>query len=121
MIFLRVGVIYVLLSVLIGAMGAHAFAATLKLFETEAIFLTARDYLAYHGLALVAAGFAEARIKDLKIERALILLAIGAAFFSGSLFIYALSNWKTITHLAPIGGGLMIVGWTIMLFRAWRR
>ena len=121
MIFLRIGVSYVLLAVALGALGTHAFAAELKLYDTQTIFQTARDYLAYHGLALVAAGFADSRVKDLKIERALMLLAIGAAFFSGALFIFALSNWKLITHLAPLGGGMMIVGWLMMLFRVWRR
>ncbi len=121
MIFLRIGVIYVLLAVALGAMGAHALVATLQQFDTAVIFTTARDYLAYHGLALVAAGFADSRVKDLKIEKALLLLAIGAAFFSGALFAFALSGWKPITHLAPLGGGLMIVGWIMMLFRVWKR
>jgi uncharacterized membrane protein YgdD (TMEM256/DUF423 family) len=121
MIFLRIGVLYVLLAVIIGALGAHAFSAQLKIFDSSVIFQTARDYLAYHGLALVAAGFADSRVKDLKLERALLLLATGAAFFSGALFIFALTNWKAITHLAPIGGGLMIVGWGIMLYRVWKR
>jgi uncharacterized membrane protein YgdD (TMEM256/DUF423 family) len=121
MIFLRLGVIYVLLSVALGALGAHALAATLNEYDSTTVFITARDYLAYHGLALVAAGFADSRVKDLQIEKALLLLAVGAAFFSGALFAYALSNWKPITHLAPLGGGMMIIGWLLMLYRVWRR
>ncbi len=118
--FLTVGIAYVLISVAFGALGAHAFADVLATLQSAAIFATARDYLAYHGLALMAAGFADSRIKDLKLERALFLLALGAAFFSVALFVYSLSGWKAITYLAPLGGGLMMVGWLKMFIRVWR-
>ena len=120
MIYLRIGVIYVLLAVIAGAASAHALRLQLEMLHTETVFGLARDYLAYHGLALVAAGFAETRVKDLRAENALYLLALGAAIFSGALFVFALSLWQPIAHLAPLGGGLMIIGWCWLLLRALR-
>ena len=115
-----IGVIYAGLSVLLGSMGAHALKATLALHNTQAVFEIGHDYLAYHGLALMLIALAEQRWQQLHAERAGSLIAIGAAVFSSALLLFSVTGIKWVTHFAPLGGGLMILGWLWLAWRAWR-
>ena len=115
-----IGVIYAGLSVLLGSMGAHALKATLALHNTQAVFEIGHDYLAYHGLALMLIALAEQRWQQLHAERAGSLIAIGAAIFSSALLLFSITGIKWVTHFAPLGGGLMILGWLWLAWRAWR-
>lgn len=112
-----IGVIYAGLSVVLGSMGAHALKATLALHDAAAVFEIGHDYLAYHGLALMLIALAEQRWQHLRAERAGSLIAIGAAVFSSALLLFSITGIKWLTHFAPLGGGLMILGW---LWLAWR-
>ncbi len=113
-----IGVIYAGLSVLLGSMGAHALKATLALHSTVSVFEIGHDYLAYHGLALMLIALAEQRWPHLHAERAGSLIAIGAAVFSLALLLYSVTGVQWLTHLAPLGGGLMILGWLWLTWRA---
>lgn len=112
-----IGVIYAGLSVVLGSMGAHALKATLALHNSVGVFEIGHDYLAYHGLALMLIALAEQRWQQLRAERAGSLIAIGAAVFSSALLLFSVTGVKWLTHFAPVGGGLMILGW---LWLAWR-
>lgn len=112
-----IGVIYAGISVLLGSMGAHALKAVLAQHNSAEVFAIGHDYLAYHGLALMLIALAEQRWPQLHAERAGSLIAIGAAVFSSALFTFSITNLKWLTHFAPLGGGLMIIGW---LWLAWR-
>jgi uncharacterized membrane protein YgdD (TMEM256/DUF423 family) len=48
-----------------------------------------------------------------------LIIAGGTLFFSGSLYVMALTGWKSLPVVAatPLGGLLMIAGW---LFAAWK-
>lgn len=48
-----------------------------------------------------------------------LVIAAGALFFSGSLYVMAATGWKSLAVVAatPLGGALMIAGW---LFAGWR-
>ena len=115
-----IGVIYAGLSVLLGSMGAHALKTTLALHNTLAVFEIGHDYLAYHGLALMLIALAEQRWQQLHAERAGSLIAIGAAVFSSALLLFSVTGIKWVTHFAPLGGGLMILGWLWLAWRSWR-
>ena len=112
-----IGVIYAGLSVVLGSMAAHALKPTLALYNTSAVFAIGHDYLAYHGLALMLIALAEQRWQQLRAERAGSLIAIGAAIFSSALLVFSVTGIKWVAHFAPVGGGLMILGW---LWLAWR-
>lgn len=112
-----IGVIYAGLSVVLGSMGAHALKATLQLHDSATVFEIGHDYLAYHGLTLMLIALAEQRWQHLRAERAGSLIAIGAAVFSSALLLFSITGIKWLTHFAPLGGGVMILGW---LWLAWR-
>jgi len=112
-----IGVLYAGFSVLLGSLGAHALKAMLSQLDSAAVFEIGNDYLAYHGLALMLIALAEQRWPQLQSERAGSLIAIGAAIFSSALIVFSLTGLRWLTHFAPLGGGLMILGW---LWLAWR-
>lgn len=118
--FFFVGVVYAGLSVALGSMGAHALKATLTALGTQATWQIAHDYLAYHGLALMLIALADQRWPQLAALGACRWLAIGAGVFSAALFLFSLTANTLYAHAAPLGGGLMILGWLMLCWRVWK-
>jgi uncharacterized membrane protein YgdD (TMEM256/DUF423 family) len=109
------GAALLLLSIALGAMGAHAFEKILSPDRLKS-FLTGNQYLTIHGLAfLILALFPKSVWKPARI------IFIGLMLFSGSIFLLIVvghlgySIPKALALTTPIGGSLMIVGWTILL------
>ena len=109
-----IGVLLMIISISLGALGAHALAEILS-DERLRSFLTANQYLTIHGLAfLVLALFPD------YIRNATRLIFIGLLLFSGSIFMLitlghqAIEFPKIIGLVTPIGGVLMIAGWCIL-------
>jgi uncharacterized membrane protein YgdD (TMEM256/DUF423 family) len=103
------------LGVLFGAFGAHALRASL---DPVALgwWQTGVSYQMWHALALIAIGAG-------RIERVLLpawLLGAGTALFSGTLYLMALTGQRWLGAVTPIGGVLMIAGWLLLAWRAWR-
>ena len=46
--------------------------------------------------------------------------AIGSLLFSGSLFALVLSGVRGLGAVTPFGGTLLIAGWALLAFGAWR-
>lgn len=72
----------------------------------------------FHALAIVAIGILMSpklfgSIKLLKI--AAICMNLGIVFFSGSLYILALSGISILGAITPIGGVLFLVGWILII------
>lgn len=105
------GAVYAVLSVVAGSLAAHALKPLLNDNDGMTVFMLARDYLGYHGLVLMVIAMAIERWPSMALHRPTRLIASGAALFSGALFALALTAWKPVAHLAPVGGGLMIIGW----------
>lgn len=49
-----------------------------------------------------------------------VLLVLGTLVFSGSLYVMALSGWRVLGMITPIGGTLLIAGWLLLAWRALR-
>ena len=95
-----------------GAFGAHALQGLLG--ERElGWWQTAVQYQMWHGIGLVA--LAALPLRGLGLPAA--GLAGGAIIFAGSLYVMALTGWRWLGMVAPIGGLLMIFGWLLV---AWR-
>ena len=77
---------------------------------------TGVQYQAWHGLALVA--LAAAPLDRVKLPAW--LLGAGAAIFSFSLYLMALTGWRWLGAVTPLGGLAMIVGWGVLAWRAMR-
>lgn len=98
----------------LGAFGAHGLRSVLGATEL-AWWHTAVQYQMWHAVGLVGVGAG-------KLQRAglpSVLLVLGTLVFSGSLYVMALSGWRWLGMITPIGGMLMIAGWMLLGWRVW--
>lgn len=110
--------VYGMLSVILGALGAHAFKQILtpdKLLSFE----TGVRYQMYHAIALLALGFFLSF--NTSIERwAAICIMIGVFLFSFSIYFLTFAehwnlNLRFLGPITPIGGLFMISGWLLLI------
>lgn len=118
-IVLLFGALYGLTSVILGALGAHAFK---KLISSEKLlsFETGVRYQMYHALALLIFGFSLSFTTGLE-KWACWGIIIGTFLFSVSIYFLSFSeywniNLKILGPITPIGGVFMILGWGCLLF-----
>lgn len=116
---LIIGAVYGLLSVVLGAFGAHALKSMIST-EKLISFETGVRYQMYAALYLLIVGYI------LKFETGgekwiSWLMIIGAFLFSFSIYLLALQekigmSMKIMGPITPIGGLLMIISWAILIF-----
>ncbi|MBC3756954.1 DUF423 domain-containing protein [Hyunsoonleella sp. SJ7] len=106
-----------LLSVVLGAFGAHGLKS---LISDEAIqtFETGVRYQMYHALLLLFVGGSKKVASKFKTAIFYLVLA-GIVFFSGSIYGLATNSlsafdFKTIAFITPIGGLLLIMAWVLI-------
>jgi len=121
MIFLTqfMGVLYGLLAIIIGAFGAHALKKILSE-EQLSSFETGVKYQMYHAIILLMLGF------NFDLETSIgkyisYCFIIGTFLFSISIYALVISSAKGkkikfIVPVTPIGGLLLILGWSLLLY-----
>jgi uncharacterized membrane protein YgdD (TMEM256/DUF423 family) len=102
-----------------GAFGAHSLKAILTP-DMLAVFETGVRYQMYHALALLAVGWAAHQYPQASFHMAGWLFTAGILFFSGSLYVLALSGVRWLGALTPVGGVLFLAGWAVFGWQAWR-
>jgi uncharacterized membrane protein YgdD (TMEM256/DUF423 family) len=109
-----VGAVGMALSVMLGAFGAHALKDILSE-RMLANWQTGVHYQMVHALGILFLGLVIAKV-DLKLFRqAAWLMATGIIFFSGSLYVMALTGITVLGAITPIGGILFILGWIFVI------
>lgn len=112
------GALFGILSVALGAFGAHGLKAVLSP-EQLTTFETGVRYQMYHAILLLFVG--GTNILEVKTKKTIfILILIGIIFFSGSIYGLATNemsafNFKTIALITPVGGSALIAAWVVML------
>ncbi len=99
--------------VALGAFGAHALRARLD--EAQlATWHTAVLYHLIHACVLVAlALYVRATGRTAVLPSA--LFAAGIVLFSGSLYLLALTGWRWLGPVTPLGGVAFLAGWVALL------
>ncbi len=103
-----------LLAVMLGAFMSHSLERTITT-ELLTVFQTGVSYHMYHSLAALAAGILShifPKVRLLKFSAYSFLL--GIIFFSGSLYLLALTELPMIGLITPIGGAFFIFGWIML-------
>ena len=107
-----------MLSVILGAFGAHAFKKILSV-ERLTSFETGVKYQMYHALLLLIIGFF---LKfDTGTEKwASWCIILGVLLFSFSIYFLSFQevlgvNLKFLGPITPLGGLLMITGWALLI------
>jgi uncharacterized membrane protein YgdD (TMEM256/DUF423 family) len=119
-VFFGLGALSAMLAVGAGAFGAHALRARISA-EHLAIFETGARYQIYHALALLAVAWAVSRWPGSLPVFAGWLFVLGSIFFSGSLYLLALTGVRWWGAVTPIGGLAFLGGWVCLLLTAVRR
>ena len=104
------GTLFALAAVGIGAFGAHALQHRLTA-EMLNVFEIAARYQMYHALALLAVAWAVGQWPNRYTRAAGWLFGIGIVFFSGALYLLALTGTAWWGAVAPIGGAAFLAGW----------
>lgn len=100
------------LAVALGAFGTHALEARVPPGRVDT-WETGVRYHLVHALALLALGLAQARWAAKGLARAGALIAVGTLVFSGSLYVLVLTDTPILGAVTPLGGVLLITGWTL--------
>ncbi|MEO0045784.1 MAG: hypothetical protein RL705_975 [Bacteroidota bacterium] len=106
-------------AIILGAFGAHALKKHLTV-EELVTFETGVKYQMYHALFLLFLGLTTLVTEKTK-KTIFQLIIFGVIFFSGSIYLLATKtitgiNFKPLGIVTPIGGSLLILGWTILLW-----
>ena len=107
--------IFGMLSVAIGAFGAHALESTLTANNRLATFETGVKYQFYHTLALLVLGMIMINYQSNYFGYAAICFVVGIFIFSGSLYTLSLTNVTWLGAITPIGGLGFIMGWLFLI------
>lgn len=114
-----VAAVFGVISIILGAFGAHALK---KVLSAEALtsFETGVRYQMYHALFLLFV--ANAQMLTLK-EKTIVfyLVVVGVLFFSGSIFLLATNaitglKTKFLGPITPLGGLFLISSWAYFLY-----
>ena len=110
----QAGAIFGLLSVLLGAFGAHGLEAHLNAQMLQR-YHTGVAYQFYHAFALMVTGLLQLQFNSKYLKYAGIAFIAGILLFSGSLYAYALSGIRLLGMITPLGGLAFIIGWLFIL------
>jgi len=104
-----------MISVGLGAFGAHALKGKLEATGYLATYQTAVQYQFYHTLALLAIALLMTKFSNQWLNNASYLMMTGIIIFSGSLYVLSLSGVKWLGAITPLGGLALILGWGCLL------
>lgn len=112
--WVAVGAIGAGLGVAIGAFGAHGLRGRISP-ELLDIFRTGAQYQLLHALAilLVAALFGR-DLANRSLHAAAFCFLSGTVFFSGSLYLLALTGARAWGAVTPAGGAFFLAGWAFL-------
>ena len=113
-LFVSLGSINALIAVALGAFGAHALKTRLSA-DMLAVFETGVQYHFYHALGLLVVGLIATHLPESSLlQWSGWLMVAGIVFFSGSLYILAVSGISWLGAITPIGGTAFIVAWLLL-------
>ena len=108
-----------MLSVMLGAYGAHGLKSRLSedLMNT---FQTGVEYQMYHSLALLIAGMLAYQWPETQLLRwSGYLFLVGMIMFSGSLYLLSLTGLRIFGPITPLGGLVLIAAWLLLTMGIW--
>lgn len=113
------GLAFGIISIILGAFGAHALKKVLSVEQLSSFEVGVR-YLMYHALFLLFVGTTTMLLPEQK-SIILYLTLFGIILFSGSIFLLSSNgvtgiNFKFLGPLTPLGGLLLIASWGMFFY-----
>lgn len=117
-LLIATGALFGMLSVILGAFGAHALKKTLTTDQLQS-FEVGVKYQMYHAIVLLAVGYGQGPIPAAMYW----CFTIGIILFSFSIYGLVLSDakgkkLKFLGPITPIGGLLLVTAWLLLLINA---
>ena len=107
----RIAATLCFLAVALGAFGAHALRSKLESHGMVDVWNKAVLYHFIHAIALFVLALVGAANRG-----AAWLFVVGIIFFSGSLYLMALTNLRWLGAITPVGGLCFLAGWAWLIF-----
>lgn len=119
-IFLVIAAISGLMAVVIGAFGAHGLKGKVAE-DLMAIYQTGVQYHFYHTFALLCVSLLLLRYPQLGLLNwSGGFFIAGTLIFSGSLYVMALTGFRWLGAVTPMGGAALIIGWLLLALAAYK-
>ena len=114
------GALGALVSVVLGAFGAHALKDRLDDYSLG-VFDTAVQYQFYHSLALLIVALVMLQMPASTLLRSSsVLFVLGIVVFSGRLYVLSLTGIRWLGAVTPLGGLAFIAGWACLAAAGWK-
>lgn len=123
---LWIGALMGLLAMILGSFGAHGLESLYSDLEQNEwakkleVWHIADRYLMYHALITFVVGMMGQFNRHAILRWCVYCFVGGSAVFSGSLYLFALTNFSWLGHVAPLGGITLIVGWAMLALAGWQ-
>ena len=105
--------------VCLGAFGGHVLKKVIPE-ESFSIYQVGVFYHLIHTLALFGVGLLAAQSPSLDTRVAGWAFTLGILLFSGSLYVLSLTRVDALGFITPIGGVVLLLGWTSLGLSIWR-
>jgi len=119
----KVGLIYgsilSMLSVILGAFGAHYLKNTLSEYSLS-IFQTGVFYQFVHSIGILFIALLSHSLDNINFNLSIWFFISGIFLFSGSLYLLALTDVKWLGAITPIGGMFFILGWFTLIIKSFK-
>lgn len=106
-----------MLSVVLGAFGAHYLKNTLNDYSLS-VFQTGVLYQFFHSIGILVLVLLSKSIDNLNLDLSIWFFTIGIILFSGSLYLLAITGLKWLGAITPIGGMFFILGWMFLFMKS---
>ena len=106
-----------MLSVILGAFGAHYLKNTLNDYSLS-VFQTGVLYQFFHSIGILVLVLLSKSINNLNLDLSIWFFTIGIILFSGSLYLLAITGLKWLGAITPIGGMFFILGWMFLFMKS---
>lgn len=104
------------IAVAAGAFGAHALQSMLDV-KALGWWQTGSQYLMYHALSGLIVSTVLLSLPSRKYI--LCLFFIGNILFAGSLYVMALTGYRFLGAITPLGGLCYMLAWCFLVYRLW--
>ena len=108
----RVSAIFGFVAVALGAFGAHGLKHLLEEQNTRSYWETAVLYHLAQSVVLLVISMTATTP-----SWAWRSFAAGVTIFSGTLYLLALTNWRWLGAITPLGGLFLLIGWLLLALR----
>ena len=113
---LILGTFFSLLTVVLGAFGAHALKEQLTEYG-QSIYDKAVFYQMFHAIGIFIVTIIGNYYSSFNISIIVWAFVLGILLFSGSLYILAVTKIKWVGMITQLGGTFFIIGWGMLIYK----